>query len=555
MSEYHKTVIEKADPGAIDHGDGLVSFAIYAPYKESIHIIGSFNDWDRRRNPLEQREPGYWVTVVQLEKGSYPYQFVIDQELVACDPYAREVTDAPGDHEQPAAVVRVGEAPYRWEHDDWLRHRLRDLIIYEMLVGDFTDEGTFASAMKKLDHLADLGISAIELMPVYEAAPNDYWGYEPAFLLAPRRSYGSPDDLRRFVDAAHAHDMAVILDMVLAHTGHEHPFNRMYPNKHSPWYGSGLGEQNQYGLPTLDYLKDPTNFFVRDVEIHWLTTYHIDGFRYDYLAGIGADAEGKGLPNLMDRARTIQPNAFLIGECIPEDPQLVNNSGLSAVWHTRSRLALQALIGETDVEPYSGSRFAEAVQVLDPATQDYRNPQFMINYVESHDDQRLRHVIQESGFDDAATLKKLTLAATILMTIPGEPMLYQGQEWGEVSPARTEKNALNWQTSQTEPGQALLTHYQRMSRIRRSRSSIRGDDFAMTLLDEQKKCIVYHRRFGESDQVVVVANFSSQSQNVSAPLPQPGYWHEPEGAPFEAQETFDCELEAYTAIVLLSGKS
>lgn len=253
-------------------------------------------------------------------------------------------------------MVRVGEASYSWEHDDWLRHRLRDLIIYEMHFGDFTAEGTFASATEKLGHLADLGISAIELMPVYEAAPDDYWGYEPTFLLAPRRSYGSPDDLRRFVDAAHAQHMAVILDMVLAHTGHEHPFNRMYPYEHSPWYGSGLGEDNQYGLPTFNYLKEPTNFFVRDVE--------------------------------------------------------------------------------------------------------------------SHDDQRLQQVLQEAGFDDATILKKSMLAATILMTIPGEPMLYQGQEWGEASPARTEKNTINWQTAQTEPGEALLAHHQRMTRIRRSRSSM-----------------------------------------------------------------------------------
>ncbi|MDZ7700366.1 MAG: alpha-amylase family glycosyl hydrolase [Deltaproteobacteria bacterium] len=555
MDMNHKAVMEKADPGAIDHGEGLVSFAIYAPYKKSIHLIGSFNDWNQQQDALTEREPGYWVTALHLDKGSHPYQFVIDQELVVCDPYAHELTDAPGDHEQPAAIVRVGEASYRWEHDDWLRHRLRDLIIYEMHFGDFTAEGTFASATEKLGHLTDLGISAIELMPVYGAAPDDYWGYEPTFLLAPRRSYGSPDDLRRFVDAAHAHHMAVILDMVLAHTGHGHPFNRMYPYENSPWYGSGLGEDNQYGLPTFDYLKEPTNFFVRDVEIHWLTAYHIDGFRYDYLAGIGADAEGKGLPNLMDRVREIQPDAFFIGECIPENPQLVNDSGLSAIWHTRSRLALQALITETDVEPYSGSRFSETVQALEPATQEYREPQFMINYVESHDDQRLWHLLQEAGFDDATILKKSMLAATILMTIPGEPMLYQGQEWGEASPARTEKNAINWQTAQTEPGEALLAHYQRMSRIRRSRSSIRRDDFAMPLLDVQQKCIVYQRLLGESDQVVVTANFSGQKQNISVPLPQPGYWHEPEGEPFEAQEAFDCELEAYTAIVLLSGKS
>ncbi len=555
MGGNHKAVIEKADPGAIDHGDGLVSFAIYAPYKESIHVIGSFNDWDHQRNPLEQREPGYWVTALQLDKGSYQYQFVIDHDLVVCDPYAHEVTDGFKGSEQPCAVIRVDKVPYRWEHDDWLRHRLSDLLIYEMHIGDFTEEGTFVAAAKKMDHLAGLGITAIELMPIYEAAPDDYWGYEPTFLLAPRRSYGSPDDLRRFVDAAHAHNVAVILDMVLAHTAHQHPFNRMYKYENSPWYGSGLGEQNQYGLPTFDYLKDTTNFFVRDVEIHWMIAYHIDGFRYDYLAGIGADAEGKGLPNLMDRAREIQPDAFFIGECIPENPQLVNDSGLSAVWHTRSRLALLSLVSETDVEPYSWSRFAEAVQVFDPATQDYREAQFMINYVECHDDQRLMHVLGEAGFDDVCALKKSKLAATILMTIPGQPMLYQGQEWGESSLTCTERNKISWQNLKTDMGKALLEHYQLMSRIRRSRSSVRSGDFVMPLIDEEKRCIVYHRRFGEFDHIAVAANFSSQKQKISIPLPQPGYWHEPESEPFETDEAIEWEINEYSAIVLLSGKS
>jgi 1,4-alpha-glucan branching enzyme len=555
MSTVQAELVEKALPGAIDHEDNWVSFALYAPQKQSVHVIGSFNDWDRGQNPLEQREPGYWVTAFQLEKGTHRYQFVIDDELVICDPYARQLAPGREDGEQPSAIIEVGAEPYRWEHDDWLRHSFHDLILYEMHIGDFTEEGTFGAAIEKLDHLADVGISAIELMPVYEAPDDDYWGYQPTFLLAPRRSYGSPEDFCRFVDAAHAHDIAVLLDMVLAHSGHEHPFNRMYPYEQSPWYGSGLGEQNQFGLPTFDYLKDPTNFYVRDVQAHWLEKYHIDGFRYDYLAGIGADAEGKGLPNLMERAREIQPDAFFIGECIPEDPQLVNDSGLGAVWHTRSRIALQSLLIETDVEPYSWSRFAEAVKAFDPSTQGYNNAHFMINYAECHDDKRLMLALRKADFDEQTAVKKSALAATVLATIPGEPMFYQGQEWGESSPVSQKRNKINWEHRRTEAGKSLIEHYRLMCRIRRSRSSTRSENFAMPVLDEQKRCIVYHRMLGESDQVAVALNFSGEKQTITIPLPQTGYWHEPEGEPFEADDTIERQIEAYSSIVLLSGQS
>ena len=92
MGATEGELVEKAFPGAIDHEDGWVSFALYAPQKHSVHVIGSFNDWDRGRDPLEQREPGYWVTALHLDKGSYEYQFVIDDELVICDPYTGQVT-------------------------------------------------------------------------------------------------------------------------------------------------------------------------------------------------------------------------------------------------------------------------------------------------------------------------------------------------------------------------------------------------------------------------------------------------------------------------------
>ena len=194
MDSKQSTAVDNATPGAIDHGEGWVSFAIYAPDKKSVHLIGSFNDWNHERTPLEQKEPGYWLTAFQLEKGTYEYQFLIDGELIICDPYAHWIAPNEKDSDQPRAIIEVGAEPYKWEHDDWMRPELHDMIIYEIHIGDFTEEGTFAAATEKLDHLKDLGISGIQLMPICEAAPDDYWGYKPTFLMAPRRTYGSPDD-------------------------------------------------------------------------------------------------------------------------------------------------------------------------------------------------------------------------------------------------------------------------------------------------------------------------------------------------------------------------
>ena len=555
MESKPKTVAEQVLPGAIDHGDGWVSFAIYAPDKKSVNVIGSFNDWDHEQTPLEQKQPGYWMAAFQLDKGKYEYQFLIDGELIICDPYAHWLAPGEKESDQPKAVIEVGRQLYKWEHDDWMRPELHDMILYEMHIGDFTEEGTFAAAREKFDYLQELGISGIQLMPISESAPDDYWGYKPTFLMAPRRSYGSPDDFRRFVDSAHAHNIAVILDMVIAHTGHEHPFNKMYPYDKSPWYGQGLGEQNQFGLPTFSYLKDPANNFARDVEFHWLQAYHIDGFRYDYLAGIGSDDDGRGLPNLMKKVCEIEPDAYFIGECIPEDPDLVNNTGLSAVWHTRCRIALQALLFETDIEPYSWSRFAEAASAFNPSTQGYRDATFMVNYAECHDDKRLMLGLKEAGFDEDTAAKKHALAAAILMTIPGEPMLYHGQECGHATPKNLQQNKINWGSCDEGSGGFLLEQYKKMCRLRRSRSSIRSNNFNMAMVDEQKKCIVYQRMLGEADIVIVAANFSSQKQNVTIPLPQKGYWHELEKEHFEAEKSMERQIEPYSSMVLLSGES
>lgn len=546
----------KALPGACDHGEGVITFALYAPGKRCVHLAGNFNGWDFRKDPMADRGFGYWVCAKRLDAGRHEYQFVLDEQTVICDPYAEAIDRQPTAERAPRAVAHVSRPIYQWHHDDWQRPRFRDLVSYEMHVGDFSPEGTFGGAIQRLDYLHDLGINAIEFMPLYETAPNDYWGYEPTFHMAVRQAFGPYEDLLTLVDECHARGIAVILDMVLAHTGREHPFNRMYPYEQSPWYGQGLGEPNQFALPTLDFHKDPTNAFVRDVQSYWLRVFHVDGFRYDYLAGIGSDHQGKGLPLLLHQAREIRPEAYLIGECIPERPDLVNDSGLGGVWHTRSRIAMDVLLRRQDEQPYRADDFGGTVAAFNPATQDYRQSDFMVNYMECHDDKRVIAALRELGMDDLAAFTRSALGMTILATMPGEVMLYHGQEWGEATPKTPRPNKIHWEALDTDSGRGLHEHYRNMIHLRRSRSSLRGPNFAFDSVDNGARTCVYHRWMGEADQVVVAANFSDQPRRLHVPFPAGGKWHEHfTGELLDIDGGLDVEIEPLAARVYLNGVS
>lgn len=548
-------LIRNALPGARDHGEGWVTFALYAPGKKSVRLAGSFNGWDASKDELRPRDPDYWVLPRRLDRGPAEYRFVIDDELTICDPYAQAIRRE-GDDRPPKAVIDVGRPIYQWKHDDWQRPALRDLIIHEVHVGDFSPEGTWRGAIERLDHLKALGVNAIELLPVYEGEENDYWGYTPNYFLAPRAAYGPVEDLLRLVDECHARGIGVILDLVLTHTGPSHPFLQLHPFEDSPWYGPPIGERNQFGLPTLDYHNDATNAFAHDVQAYWLNVFHVDGFRYDYVIGLGADDEGRGLPFLMSTARHIRPEAYLIGECIPEQPDLVNDTGLGAVWHTRAKLALLAMVREGEQFDFSYDDLGKALGAFHPGDQGYDQAEFMVNYVESHDEPRLAAQLREAGLPEDVVFAKAALAFTALMTLPGEPMLYHGQEWGEDTPKKLEPNKIHWDRLGGESGRGLCAHAAGLCRMRRAHVSLRSNEFALPLVDAGRHCAVWHRRHGESDRAVVAVNFSGDAQEIDVPFPAGGQWHEHfTGEIVTIDGDLRLELEPYSARIYFSGVS
>jgi 1,4-alpha-glucan branching enzyme len=501
---------------------------------------------------LREVGEGWWSLTKELPRGAFAYQYLIDKRFVVCDPYARFVAEDPGDAPRKA-IVRPRQEGYHWRHDHWRRPRFQDLMIYEMHIADFTPQRDFREAVGYLDRVRDLGVNAIELMPVFGVHENKGWGYTPTFLFAPNEDYGTTAELKWFIDDAHGKGMAVILDMVLAHTGHKHPFNQMYPYDQSPWYGTGPAGGNAYGLPQLDYSKQATRRFVQDVLGYWLTEFHVDGYRFDYISSIGVTSEGYGVPTLTWAARSVRHDAYLIGEHLPEDPGLMLFADMSGAWHVRFCHALRALLCQRDVFGYRWDEFESAVRTLDPGHEGYgQRPECMVNYIESRDEQRLILDIQQSGFNAEIARRKSALGASILFTAVGEPMLYHGQSWGQDTPINMDHNYLNWDKLETPGGKGLRDHYARLADLRRGRDALRTSNIAIDRILSEQKCVVYHRWNDAGDEVVVAANFSGHPQRIPVPFPNSGQWKEF----FSGHEsgytgTVDIDLDHWAAKIFL----
>ncbi len=505
--------------GAVARGDGKCTFALYAPGKQQVALVGDFNDWNDSADPLRVTDEGVWWIEKQLDHGTYGYKFVVDGAEIV-DPYARRLSP------DATPQVVVGAEDYHWGDDGWDRPPFHDLVIYELHVGDFNAPFTFASVREKLPYLRDLGINAIELLPVMGFGGKPGWGYDPRFFFAPEQTYGSPEDLKALIDAAHQHGIAVILDVVFAHTAPDHPFAQLYPIEESPWYGGNdMSEPNQFGFPKLDHTRPATKAFVRDVQNFWINEYHVDGFRYDYTLGIGYNLVD-GVSYLTHSAREAMPNLYLIAEQSPEKPEIVRENDLDAAWHVRFSYAARALLREGTYHDWDWNNGDQWLGVLDAYAQGYTSPAQMVNYLESHDEPRITHEVMTAGMDEEAARHKSALGATLLLTAPGVPMLYHGQEWGEATPKTTDHNPLHWEALDSDASLGLKTHYQTLIGLRRDHPALRAANIAIDHCSAEQKTLVYHRWNDEGDEVVVALNFSPAEQQVEVPFPSSGRWRD-----------------------------
>lgn len=514
--------------GAVDNGDGTVTFCLAAPGKNAVSLMGSWNGYaltaDSQMNYHDYNGTRYfWTTVSGIADGKdHPYYYLIDGQTAVGDPYANLVLDPWNDQYisssvfpdmpayptkevsgVPVAVYNSSANDYKWEHTDFKGVAQSDLLIYELLIRDFTGtegkanaEGTVEGVISKLDYIKELGVNAVELLPIMEFNGNDSWGYNTNFYFAPDKAYGTPDDYRRLVDECHSRGLAVILDIVFNQTDGLHPWYMMYPRVLNPFYNgsaphsySVLNDWNQDNALVQQQFKDALKY--------WLESYNVDGFRFDLVKGLGAndsygntynaDTNTWGTPNesytnrynatrvarmkeLHDAIRTVRPDAYFINENLAtaeEENDMAKDGEIN--WANINDASCQFAMGYEDNS--SLNRFY--------APLDSRTWGSTVSYAESHDEERMAYKQTKWGIagvkgNEVISMRRLaTVAAQMLMT-PGAHMIWQFQEFGA---DQTTKNDYGNDTSAKKVIWSYLNNPLRASLCKSYREllAIRGD--------------------------------------------------------------------------------
>jgi maltooligosyltrehalose trehalohydrolase len=426
-------------------------FRVWAPDAEAVDLVLERPD-QPSVHPMVNYADGYFsIRVPHVAPGDL-YRFRVDGRGPFPDPASR--WQPQGVH-GPSAVV--DPAAYSWRDEQWTGIPLKDLVLYELHTGTFTPAGTFRAAEEKLPELVDLGVNAVELMPVADFAGNRNWGYDGVAPFAPARCYGTPDDLRHFVDAAHGLGLAVFIDVVYNHFGpdgaYQGAFSRHYFSQthKSPW-GDGINFDGPLSSPVRDY-------FIENA-LRWVHEYHADGLRFDATHAIVDDSPRHILASITSSVRASLAGASRHVHLIAEDvnnlalmlkPESQGGWELDALWsddfHHQMR---RALAGDHDgyFQDFDGSAasIAETVRKgwfycgqhapyfggprgTDPAGIAY--PRFVC-FIQNHDQignrafgDRLNHKIDLAAYRAASAL---------LLFLPETPLLFMGQEWAASTP-------------------------------------------------------------------------------------------------------------------------
>lgn len=522
--------------------------ALLAPHNESVQILATFTDWQPR--DLKRGDDGWWRADFDLADGDYEYRFRVkskswfaaDQMVEIGDPYATRVNSLNG--EASVLSIRNGKRvvdEYVWQHDDKPLPPDAELILYEMHVGGFgwspTDKdhmGTFNDVVNKLDYLCDLGVNAIELMPVHEF-PMDYsWGYNPRYHFAVESAYGSPSDLKRLVDECHVRGLRVILDVVFNHGENEHPLSKIdydywfYHDNPDP-EGVRFGPKFNYTYFDDALKKFPAREYVRACALFWQQEYHLDGFRFDATALIN------NFDFLREVRTTLKANTggkplLLIGEHLPPDPAIAGPDGpMDAAWHFAFHDQINANILGKEYKGRKPFDMDATLAALDARRGKYVSTSNVVNFTTSHDESYALAELGAEGVFDTAAFRRAKNAATLMLTAPGIPMLEMGEEFGDYTPNTMEDVRIRWELLGLPQAKDLYQFYQNLILLRKSHPLLQmADNIEFLYTNPDQKVLAFKRWDDQNHIVMVVVNLTdSFAGQVEIPnIPANGTWHE-----------------------------
>lgn len=561
LAFYGKRFFRRISPsarpgmGAIPHEQGT-TFRVWAPHAERVFVVGSFNGWSPWRSPLAREKDGYWSADIAGAEAGDTYKFVIhykSQTLLRTDPYAREIAPAHNN-----GVICADELNGHHDGDETPPFQMpgwHELVIYELHVGTFEERpdgvvGTFQGVIDKLPYLRELGINAIELMPVAEFAGDFSWGYNPAHPFAVTQTYGGRLALKQLIQAAHAHGIAVILDVVYNHFG---------PQDLSLWQFDGWREHGKGGIyfyndwrsktpwadTRPDYGRPEVRRFLLDNALMWLEEFQLDGLRWDATNQIrnahGRDGDpGADIPEGWELMKWVNsevdrrlPWKIIIAEDMQGNPWLTgetdqDGAGFDSQWDATFVHTIRQAI----ITPLDEDRDMAAVcrAIISRYNGDVLE---RVIFTESHDEiangkARVPEEIAPGEVNTYFAKKRSTLGAALVFTTPGIPMIFQGQEFLEGG-WFDDHVSLDWTKADWHAG--LVRLYRELIRLRRNwyntTAGLAGQHVNVFHINDQDKLVAFHRWHagGPRDDVVVVANFANRTHlGYSIGLPHPGTW-------------------------------
>jgi len=544
-----------------------LGFVLFAPGKQSVYLIGDFNNWQvSDEYKMQKRDSRFYLKIGNLEKGKeYICQYLIDNKIKVADPYTNKISDPWNDKDIPAKiypnlisypngktdqiamVVNTSPDKYNWRVSNFRLPNPDNMVVYELLIRDFTEERSIKGVQSKLDYIQNLGINAVELMPFNEFEGNDGWGYNPSFYFATDKAYGTSNDYKAFIDACHERGIAVIMDMVLNHSYGQSPLVRMYddgnynPTSDNPWYNVKSPNPDYYWGADFNHESKYTQAFVDSVCSYWMKEYKVDGFRFDFTKGFTQKA-GDGwakddsriaiLKRMTDEIRKRNQDAIIIFEHLTDNAEeiILADYGIK-LWGNINYNFNEVTMGwGAEMGDYNKPKG-------DISWASYRDRGWvkpnLVAYMESHDEERIMfknnsYGKEEGGYNVknlATGLKRTEAAAVILTTLPGPKMIWQFGELGydyELNDDRLGKKPIRWDYYNVPERKGLYDVYAKMNKLRNSNQVFGTNDYTIDLANQYKQILLK----SGNNYVCAIANFDVVPLSAPVNLGKGGAWTE-----------------------------
>lgn len=595
------TISEARPAGIIDginynEDPTTATVSLWAPGKSSVYVLGDFNDWAiDAAYQMKKDGEHFWLTLTGLTAGEeYGFQYFVDESIKVADPYADKILD-PEDqfipestypnlkqypskafsskwYENRVSVLQTAQQPYQWVVTDFQKPAKEKLVVYELLIRDFADpeNRNYQNLIDTISYLKRLGVNAIELMPIMEFNGNLGWGYNPTFMFAPDKYYGTKNKLKEFVDKCHQEGIAVILDIAMNHQDVPNTYASMYfnfdtfkPTPDNPWFN--VDAKHPFNVfNDMNHESAYTKKYLDTVNHYWLNEYKVDGYRFDLTKGF---------------TQTNNPNNVGAWSAYDASRIALLKRMADAIWsHTPDALIIMEHLGdnveERELAQYryqegKGMMFwAKMTDQYNQNTMGYLENSnirgvyhaergweaaHLVGYMESHDEERLMYKNLNFGNtsssystkDLSTALKRISAANALFLTIPGPKMIWQFGEFGYdksinlcedgsiTENCRLSPKPTMWDFEETEGRRVLFERTADFLRLRNTYDVFTNGSATFSTASSLIKSVVLRNTpynaaptLAEDMNAVIVSNFDLIERSSLVDFPHTGTWFE-----------------------------